>query len=64
MDFKGKALRKNTLSQNVTTLSLHNSDIHELILIIFGKNVTEEVFVSDIAIFVLKRDVKLQLTNY
>ena len=31
-----------TVSQNVTTLSHYNSDIHESILIICGKNVTEK----------------------
>jgi len=30
-------------NKNVTTLSCHNSDIQELILIIFGTNVTEKV---------------------
>jgi len=29
-------------NKNVTTLSRHNSDIQELIWIIFGKNVTEK----------------------
>ena len=32
-----------TVSKNVTTLSSYNFDIHELILIIFGKNVAEKV---------------------
>jgi len=30
-------------SNNVTTLSSHNSEIRESILIFFGKNVTEKV---------------------
>jgi len=32
-----------SVTKNVTTLSRYNSDIHELILIIFGTNVPEKV---------------------
>jgi len=53
-----------TLSQkNVPPLTCYSLDIHDPITIIFGRSVTEKVIISDIAIFVLKRDVKLQLTT-
>jgi len=32
-----------TVPKNVTTLSCYNFDVHESILIIFGRNVTEKV---------------------
>jgi len=34
-----------------------------IIVLIFKKGISSDPFVSDIAIFVLKREVKLQLTN-
>jgi len=45
-------MRLHTLSQNVTSLSRHNSDIHESILIIFSTDVTKKVGNQEVACFI------------